>query len=54
MKPPKRGEKGTMGGRIPLSLPDDIRLHAAADAKRQGVSLSEWIREAIRRRLSSK
>lgn len=41
------GPPKTMGGRLLLSLPADLRAHAERAATRAGVSLSEWIRRAM-------
>ncbi len=47
----KRAVKGSITGRIPLSLTGELRADAERAALAAGVSLAEWIRGAMALRL---
>ena len=40
--------------RVQLVIPDDDRVRYGAEARREGVSFSEWLREAARERFERK
>jgi predicted HicB family RNase H-like nuclease len=46
-RPPKpKGE--ALGDPTPIRFPDDERAHYERLAKREGVSLSEWVRQTLK------
>ncbi len=49
MKDRQRAVRGTIGNKLLLCLPDDLRAAANKAAKREGITVTEWIRNAIRK-----
>lgn len=44
----QRAKRGSISWRMVLALPGDLADAAKADAQREGISLSEWLRRAAR------
>jgi predicted HicB family RNase H-like nuclease len=44
---PKRAKKGSIDSAVLVRLPDELRGRADRAAKKQGLSLAEWIRRAM-------
>jgi len=45
--PPKRASKGSISGYILIGFPADLRKRLDAAAKKEGLSMAEWVRQAI-------
>lgn len=46
---PKRAKRGSIDGAILLRLPEELLSLVEREAKREGVSRAEWIRQLLQR-----
>lgn len=45
--PPKRAPKGSIDSALLIRFPKDVRKRLDVAAKKEGLSVAEWVRQAI-------